>query len=244
MVGRFTAASNATLLVRLRRPDGTWPELATAEDGALALDELSADDVAVYKPRQGEAPLWDFPDGTLHLREVAAYEVARSIGWDLVPATVLRHDGPFGTGSLQRFAPHDPEQHYFALLEQGRPDILAQLRRMVLFDLVIDNADRKGGHVLLEGEQVRLVDHGVAFHVERKIRTVAWHFATEPVPPADLQTLASYAGRLRAGLATPPLEPLLAPDEITRLTERADAVARLTTFPEPVGPRPFPWPLV
>jgi uncharacterized repeat protein (TIGR03843 family) len=244
VVGRFASASNATLLVRLERPDGGWPELVVDDDGELVTVALDPHGFAVYKPQVGETPLWDFPDGTLHRREVAAHVVSELLDWDLVPRTVLREDAPHGIGALQRFVPHDPERHYFTLLEQADPGVLAQLRRMVLFDLLIDNADRKAGHVLSEDGRIRLVDHGVSFHVERKLRTVAWQFADEPVDLADRQALASLAGRLAQRLATPPLEPLLAPDEIERLVERADEVARLECFPRPTGPRPYPWPLV
>ncbi len=244
VVGRFASASNATLLVRLEDGDGSWPELPVDGGGDLRLEALDADGFAVYKPQAGEAPLWDFPDGTLYRREVAAYELSALLGWDLVPRTVVRDDGPHGPGALQRFVPHDPQHHYFTLLEAHEDAVVAQLRRMVLFDLVIDNADRKGGHVLLEGDRIRLVDHGVSFHVERKLRSVAWDFAGEPVPPADRQLLASLAGQLARRSATPVFEPLLEPDEIEALVARADAVAHLTTFPEPVGPRPYPWPLV
>lgn len=225
VVGQFADASNATLLVKFT-------------DGS--------DDLAVYKPRRGEAPLWDFPDGTLHRREVAAYVVSELLGWDLVPETVLRDDGPFGVGSLQRFVHHDPNRHYFALLEEGRPDLLEQLRRMVVFDIVIDNADRKGGHVLVEevdgGERIRLVDHGVSFNVERKLRTVAWDFAGQPVPDDLCDQVTSLAGR--RGEVEARLADLLSPTEIVVLLRRMQAVADLGVFPEPIGPRPFPWPLL
>jgi uncharacterized repeat protein (TIGR03843 family) len=244
VLGRFATASNVTLLVRLEEPDGGWPELPLDREGELLLGALDPDAFAVYKPRQGEAPLWDFPEGTLYRREVAAYELSELLGWGLVPRTVVRDDGPHGVGAVQRFVPHDPERHFFALLEEGDAAVVAALRRMVLFDLVADNADRKAGHVLLEAREVRLVDHGVCFNVEPKLRTVGWSFAGEPVPPADRQTLASVAGQLARRSATPAFEPLLLPEEVERLVERADATARLTVFPEPSGPRPYPWPLV
>lgn len=244
VVGRFASASNATLLVRLEEIDGGWPELPIDADGDVVIEALDPEGFAVYKPQAGEAPLWDFPDGTLYRREVAAYETSELLGWDLVPRTVVRDDAPHGVGALQRFVPHDPDRHFFALLEGGADAFVPALRRMVLFDLLIENADRKAGHVLVEGEAIRLVDHGVSFHVEPKLRTVAWVFAGEPVPPADRQTVASVAGQLARRTATPVFEPLLSPEEIERLVERADEVARLTEFPEPVGPRPYPWPLV
>ncbi|HEX2736869.1 MAG TPA: SCO1664 family protein, partial [Acidimicrobiia bacterium] len=123
VLGRLAWSSNATLLV-VARADGV---------------EMPA----VYKPRRGEQPLWDFPDGTLCQREVASYELSAALGWSIVPETVLR-DGPFGVGMVQRFVEHDPEEHYFTLLEQHGD----AFRRMAAFDVVINNTDRKGGHCL------------------------------------------------------------------------------------------------
>ena len=166
-----------------------------------------------------------------------------------MPTTVRREDAPFGVGSLQRFVPHDPEEHYFWLLEQGEPAIVAQLRAMVVFDLVIDNADRKGGHVLLEHAvvgvtpRIRLVDHGVSLAAEPKLRTVAWHFAGEPVPDelrTDVAALAqAFDARLRDRV-----DGLLDDDEVAALAERLRRVADLAVFPHPQGPRPYPWPLL
>lgn len=237
VVGRFADASNATLLARLTdRAPGPLPD-------DVSFDDLDPADLAVYKPRRGEAPLWDFPPGTLHLREVAAYEVSEALGWDLVPATVLREDGPFGPGSLQRYVAHDPQRHYFALLEEGAEDLLDALRRMVVFDLVIDNADRKAGHVLVEevGADVslRVVDHGVSFNVDRKLRTVAWDFADEPVPAGLREDLAAHGDRVVEAAA-----PLLTAAEADRLRERIGQVVDLDVLPPPVGPRPYPWPLL
>lgn len=238
-VARFAGASNATFLVRLLDRDP--PPLP--QDRPVDVESLDPADLAVYKPGRGETPLWDFPQGTLHRREIAAYEVSRALGWGLVPATVLRGDAPLGPGSLQRFVAHDPEQHYFRLLEQGQA--LTELRRMVLFDLVIDNADRKGGHVLRERDtgRIRLVDHGVAFHAQPKLRTVAWDFAGEPVPGDDRTAVAGLADAL-AGALGATLAGLLAGDELAALSDRVRLVSALDTFPEPVGPRPFPWPLL
>lgn len=222
-VGRFASASNATLLCEL-------------EQGLRA----------VYKPRRGEAPLWDFPGGTLYRREVAAYEVDRALGWGAVPITVVREDGPYGAGSVQLHVAHDPDEHYFALVEQDDADTIAQLRRMVVFDLVINNADRKGGHVLRDGHgHVWLVDHGVCFHREPKLRTVAWEFAGERLSH-DLQ---ADVGRLAQDLARPNglagrLRTLLDPLEVDALRRRAVAVSQLDALPAPAGPRPFPWPLL
>lgn len=225
VVGQFADASNATLLVKFTDGGG---------------------DLAVYKPQRGEAPLGDFPDGTLHRREVAAHVVSELLGWGLVPETVVRDDGPFGVGSLQRFVRHDPNRHYFAILEEGRADLLDQLRRMVVFDIVIDNADRKGGHVLVEevgdAEWIRLVDHGVSFNADRKLRTVAWDFAGQPVPD-DLCSEVTALGQ-RGSEVREALDGLLSPIEVGVLLERVRAIADLAEFPAPIGPRPFPWPLV
>jgi uncharacterized repeat protein (TIGR03843 family) len=253
-IGRFADASNATLLVRLtdRDPRGL-DDLAEELGREVELDDLDPDDLAVHKPRRGESPLWDFPDGTLHLREVAAYEVAVALGWDLVPVTVLVADGPFGPGSLQRFVAHDPEQHYFHLLEHGAAEVVDQLRAMVVFDAIIDNADRKGGHVLLEGSvdddeglhgRIQLVDHGVSFNVERKLRTVGWHFAGEPVPARLREDVRRVAGALDGGPLEETLGPLLSPAELTVLRHRVRRVADLERFPEPSGRNPFPWPML
>jgi uncharacterized repeat protein (TIGR03843 family) len=253
-IGRFADASNATLLVRLtdRDPRGL-EELARVLGRQPELDDLDPDDLAVHKPQRGESPLWDFPDGTLHRREVAAYEVSAALRWDLVPVTVVARGGPFGVGSLQRFVPHDPDQHYFHLLEHGDDTVVAQLRAMVLFDLVIDNADRKGGHVLLERSvdlgdggvrgRVRLVDHGVSFNVARKLRTVGWHFAGEPVPPELREDVAHLVATLE-GEAGARLGELLTPPELDVLRARAERAAQLQVFPEPTGRYPFPWPML
>lgn len=240
VVGRFTSASNATLLCRLCDAE---PGSRTSAAERLDLDALDPEHLCIYKPRRGEAPLWDFPEGTLYRREVAAYEVDRLLGWGMVPLTVVRDDGPFGPGAVQEYVAHDPDRHYFWMLEQGPADLIPQLQRMILFDVVVDNADRKGSHVLLQPEgRVRLIDHGVSFHVQRKLRTVAWQFADEEVA-ADLRNdLEGLHARLTAGDAAAPLRGLLAPAEVDRLVERVAQAARLTRFPRPAGPRPYPWP--
>jgi uncharacterized repeat protein (TIGR03843 family) len=248
LVGRFADASNATLLVRLLDRDGRDLEALTAELGhAPQLEDLAPEDLAVYKPLRGEQPLWDFPSGTLHRREVAAYELSAALGWGLVPCTILRDDAPLGAGSLQRFVPHDLEEHYFVLLERGEPDVVEQLRTMVVFDVLINNADRKGGHVLLErtssDRRVRLIDHGVTFHVEPKLRTVAWHFAGEPLPERLRPDLRGLVDALDAELGQR-LAALLLADELAQLRRRAREVARLDRLPVPAGPRATPWPLL
>jgi uncharacterized repeat protein (TIGR03843 family) len=249
LLGRFADASNATLLVRLLDRDPRPLDVLATELGRdPEISDLPAGDLAVYKPVRGEAPLWDFPARTLHRREVAAYELSAALGWDLVPVTVLRDDGPLGPGSLQRFVPHDLDEHYFHLLEQGDPAVIAQLETMVVFDLLANNADRKGGHVLLERDglpapRVRLIDHGVAFHAQPKLRTVGWHFAGEPVPAHLREDVARLLDDLTGPLADV-LAPLLAPEELDALRDRAGATLELDELPHPTGPRSTPWPLL
>jgi hypothetical protein len=220
VVGRMRYSSNATFLVR-----------ATVDGVQLA---------AVYKPRRGERPLWDFPPGTLCEREVAAYEVSRALGWDLVPVTILR-DGPLGDGAVQQFVDHDPEEHYFTLLA-GRED---RFRRFAAFDVVVNNADRKGGHCLHDETNDRIVgiDHGLTFHVAWKLRTVIWDFAGERVEPELAGDVERLVRELDGG-DPGALGDLLEPDEIDALRERARALLR-DGFPEPHGRHHVtPWPLV
>jgi hypothetical protein len=197
------------------------------------------DMLGVYKPRRGETPLWDFQEGTLCAREVATYVVARTLGWPNVPATVLR-DGPFGIGSVQRFVPSDPAEHYFTLQERFR----AEFRRVAAFDLVINNADRKAGHCLLgEDGRIHVVDHGVCFSEEPKLRTVIWDFigdALEDEVRADMRRLAD---EVREGPVRVELANLLAEPELAALESRAREVGAMERFPEPdEDHRPFPWP--
>ncbi len=139
-----------------------------------------AEALAIYKPSAGEAPLWDFDSGTLYLREVAAYRVSAFLGWPAVPPVVAR-EGPHGPGSVQAYVPNDPLEHYFAIRE--RSEAAAALRRIALFDQVVNNADRKGGHVLRgEDGTIWAIDHGLTFHTEYKLRTVIWDWAGSPIP--------------------------------------------------------------
>lgn len=224
VLGRFAVASNATMLCRIGAGD---------------------DLLAVYKPERGERPLWDFDRGTLHRREVAACVVDRALGLGMVPETVLRRDAPFGPGSVQRFVEHDPERHYFTLIEEDDPAIVSQLERMVVFDLVVNNADRKAGHVLVDAaDRIRLVDHGVCFHAEAKLRTVAWDLAGEQVPGELRRRAGELAVELRRADSDVGrrLRELLSEPEVVATMERADAVAGTERFPPPSGPRPWPWP--
>jgi hypothetical protein len=194
---------------------------------------------AVYKPLRGERPLWDFPDG-LYRREVAAYELSAALGWGVVPETVSRDDGPHGAGSYQRFVDADFTQHYFTLLEDETH--LDALRRIAVFDLVANNADRKSGHCLVGDDgQIFGIDHGLCFAVPPKLRTVMWDFAGEAIDGAVLADLAALA----AGPPPPGLVDLLHIDEVEAVLGRAAAVVRLGEFPNPdPDRRPYPWPMV
>jgi uncharacterized repeat protein (TIGR03843 family) len=194
--------------------------------------------LAVYKPRRGETPLWDFPSGTLAAREVAAYEVSAASGWDLVPPTVLRADAPLGEGSLQLFIQHDPERHLFVLAEEEGRDV----RPFAAFDAVINNADRKAGHVIEDAAgKLWAVDHGVAFHVEPKLRTVIWTYADQPLTEEVKTGLTRLAGSpsLRGRL-----DDLLAPEETAATFRRIESLLNNGCFPAPTTSRPLPWPLI
>jgi hypothetical protein len=202
----------------------------------------SQDVAAIYKPGRGERPLWDFPRGTLCLRERAAFLVSEILGWQLVPPTVLR-EGPHGTGSLQLFVEHDPQRHYLTF--QG--SFAEQTRQIALFDVFINNADRKSGHVLL-GEDGRLwaIDHGVCFHSNYKLRTVIWEFAGEPIPTGLLADLRTFRDRLVGDqdAACIELRRLLSGPEIEALVLRLDKTIKDGVFPQPGPGRHYPWPLV
>lgn len=202
----------------------------------------AAEVLAVLKPRRGETPLWDFPHGTLAAREVAAYELSRASGWDLVPPTVLRDDTPLGDGSLQLFVKHDPERHYFVLAEEEGRD----MRAFAALDVVINNADRKGGHVIEDGNgRLWAVDHGVTFHVEPKLRTVIWSYAEEPLGDEATRGLRRLEAELepRAPLRER-LEELLSPEEVVATRGRVHNLLSSGTFPRPGTERPLPWPLI
>ena len=220
VLGRMPWSSNATLLVEVRH-EGTCLR-------------------AVYKPRRGERPLWDFPAG-LDRREVAAYELSAWLGWDVVPETVLRDDDalPFGVGSLQRFVPFDVEAHYFTLLED--PARHGALRTIGCFDLLANSADRKGGHCLA-GDDGRIwaVDNGLTFHCDPKLRTVIWDFASESIDAGLLRGVRRVAEE--GGPAS--LAGLLDDDERAALVDRAVAVLDSGTFPIDTTGRCYPWPLV
>lgn len=197
----------------------------------------------VYKPQRGEAPLHDFPPGTLYKREYAAYLVSEALGWHLVPPTVLREDGlRAGVGVLQLFVVHNPALHYFNI-KDSRED---EMRRIALFDWLVNNADRKGGHCLVDGEErLWCIDHGITFHADDKLRTVIWDFQGTPVPPALVEDVCRLADRLRddAELRSQ-LGELLSDRELRRLEERAAQIDRERVYPPPPMYRPYPWPMI
>jgi uncharacterized repeat protein (TIGR03843 family) len=214
------------------------------------LVEVSHEDekiMAVYKPTRGERPLWDFPPASLARREVAAYHVSEALGWRLVPPTVYRKKGPLGPGSVQLFIDHNPDYHYFNF----SPEDLQRLRPTVLFDLLVNNADRKGSHVLKDQEgHLWLIDHGICFHVEEKLRTVIWDFVGEPLPSDLCQDIARFVAEFTSGYEqySSPASSLLeyiSLAEVTALARRGEHLIGRSTFPEP-DPyrRPFPWPQI
>jgi hypothetical protein len=196
--------------------------------------------LAVYKPSAGETPLWDFPEGTLCRREVAAYLVSRAIGWPPVPPTLLR-DGPEGPGSLQLFVEFDPTQHYFTLQERRRSDF----RRIAVFDAVVNNADRKAGHCLLARDgTIWVVDHGVCFNVEPKLRTVIWDFLGEEIPDELREAVGRLPEQIESAALGAELRGLLASDEVDAIVRRVGRLLRPGRFPEPGPGYPYPWPPV
>lgn len=195
----------------------------------------------VYKPTQGERPLWDFPRASLAKREVAAFLVSEALGWKFVPPTVYREDGPFGPGSLQLYVDHDPEYNYFSF----HRDDLQRLRPVALFDLLINNADRKGSHILFDPEgHIWLIDHGISFHRDRKLRTVIWDFAGESFSDELCSALVKFEGLLLPGTDLHnQLDLLLEQQEVSALAKRTQELLSTRQFPDPhPNRRPYPWP--
>ena len=213
--GQFTFGSNYTFLVTVRY--------------------AGKDYLAVYKPLRGEQPLWDFPENTLAGREVAAYLVSEALGFHIVPFTTLREDGPHGAGSLQQYIEYDPEYHYFNFTEKDKQ----LLKPVVLFDLLCNNADRKGSHVFFEDKTHKLyaIDHGICFHEDDKLRTVLWDFAGQKIP-ADLLSRIALSRSLLTDL-----ERYLSSREISALCARAESIRKKGVFPrQPRDRRALPWP--
>ena len=218
ILGRMPHSSNATFLVDL------------SIDGEIVAQ-------TIYKPRQGERPLWDFPSG-LCQREAAAFELADGLGWDIIPPTVVR-DGPLGEGSAQLFIPARFEEHYFTLQDDERYDLA--FRKLCLFDYVSNNTDRKSGHCLVDHhDHIWGIDNGLSFHSEFKLRTVLWDFAGQDIEHELRTDLANLA---EAGLPDE-LVTKLDPFEHEAALTRLHALLREGTYPiDPTGHR-YPWPLV
>lgn len=195
--------------------------------------------LAVYKPRKGEKPLWDFPDGTLYRREYAAYLVSEALSWRLVPPTIIR-EGPHGIGSLQLYILSAPATDY-TVWQAERAE---GLKRIALFDCLTNNADRKGGHCILARDgRLWGIDHGLTFHYEPKLRTVVWEFRSQPIPEHLLQDLTSFREKL--AIQEGPLgqlAELITPREIEALRFRLDGLLEERHYPEPGSRRSVPWP--
>ena len=220
VVGRMRYSSNATFLVQAK------------VDGM----ELGA----IYKPRRGERPLWDFPQGTLCQREVAAFELSDALGWDIVPLTILR-DGPLGVGAVQRFVDHDPDEHFFTLRDEHED----RFREFAWYDVLVNNPDRKGGHCLLDqaNDVIVGIDHGLTFHEDWKLRTVIWDFAGERLPAAAADDVCRVVADLEAGALGARLGALLDPDELDAVVRRARVLLE-RGLPLPDDWHSTPWPLV
>ncbi len=219
IVGRLVDASNATLFGH-----------ATLDDSEVPI---------IYKPRAGERPLWDFPTGSLADREVAAFIVSEALAWDLVPTTLLR-DGPYGIGMVQEWIEIDESVDVMPLISTGHQD----LRRMALFDAVINNTDRKFGHLLPTGDgRIRGCDHGVAFHTDDKLRTVLWKWAGESIPDEELVGLSIIVKSLEDGALAQQLRRHLTLEEIDMTRQRLNRLLEEERFPLPGTDWPaVPWP--
>jgi uncharacterized repeat protein (TIGR03843 family) len=219
VLGRITGSSNQALLVQL--------------------ESNSVSALACYKAERGERPLWDFPDG-LWRREIAAYELDVALGTDLVPTTVARDDAPFGRGSLQWWVDDNEVDHYFTLRE--RSELHHWFRTLGAFDVVANNADRKSGHVIFDGERCWAIDNGLCFHEEDKLRTVIWEFADEPIDATVLESLDRFSHGAVGALGE-----WLSPIELALTQDRARILAEHAVLPAPDERRewpPYPWPLI
>ena len=212
----------------------TFAALLRADDGSCCY--------GVYKPRRGEVPLRDFASGTLYKREVAAYVFATQLGWDLVPPTVIRAEGPHGIGSLQLYV--EPRTGTSAQYERLRETHRCDLERMAVFDLLANNADRKGGHCLLDVRgHVWGIDHGLTFHNVPKLRTVIWDYCGEPIPrELEGQLRAIRSDKARVASLQRSLRPLLSDQELDALWQRWDRLLANPCFPQLDPYRNVPWP--
>jgi uncharacterized repeat protein (TIGR03843 family) len=197
--------------------------------------------LAIYKPDRGERPLWDFPSGTLSKREVASYTLSAALDWPHVPPSVLR-DGPEGTGVVQLFIDFVDRQHFFTMRDEYRED----MKRIAVFDAIVNNTDRKGGHILLgEDGHVWCIDHGVTFHEFPKLRTVIWDFTDQPIPKNLLSDLVALQARLKNANdeLTMRMIELISRREIRALRQRIDELVQTGIYPSPSNDwPPVPWP--
>jgi hypothetical protein len=247
--GRLVDASNATLYCTIKtgRPDPR-PEVSRARDTKTSKNPKSSKNVriqqatvaCVYKPIAGERPLWDFPAGTLAGREVAAYAVSRATGWDVVPPTVMR-DGPFGPGMCQLWIDHDTGMDLIAL---SRRTDHAGLRDMAVFDAVVNNADRKIGHLLpVAGGHLYGCDHGVCFAEDYKLRTVLWQWRGKSLPRRSVEALRRLHAELAEGPLVALLSGLLTQSEINATKIRVETLLKHRVHPYPPADWPaVPWP--
>jgi uncharacterized repeat protein (TIGR03843 family) len=205
---------------------------------ATFLCKIDRDERVVYKPIRGERPLDDFPSGTLANREVAAYVLSEATGWAIVPPTVMR-DGPFGRGMVQRWVEVDPDVDVLSLVVGDD----ARLRRICIFDILANNADRKGGHLLpVAGGHVYGVDHGICFAADPKLRTVLWGWRGQRLEPEEPALVESVCDRLSHDLGES-LAELLTEEEVLATARRASRLAQQPRFPHPDPGRPaLPWP--
>jgi hypothetical protein len=209
--------------------------MATIHNGARKIN-------VIYKPCKGERPLWDFPTGSLANREYAAYLVSDALGWPNIPPTILR-DGPHGFGMVQLFIPFVDGQQFFTLRASHRDE----MKRIAVFDAIINNTDRKGGHVLLgEDEKIWCIDHGVTFHEYPKLRTVIWDFVGQPIPRSSLTDLQKLQACVARGEPlTSSLSELLTNREVKALRQRIVELIETGVFPQPPEDWPaVPWPPV
>lgn len=206
----------------------------------VSVKDEELETLAIYKPQRGERPLWDFPEGTLCQREMAAYEVSVALGWDLVAPTILRA-GPHGLGSVQLFVEHDHEINYFTLDDSFND----QLKRLAAFDCVVNNTDRKGGHCLVDPRgKLWGIDHGICFHSQPKLRTVVWNFAGQRIPARLLKDISRFLEQLENPTSDllQKICPLLSNREIEALRRRTRQLLDSRRFPHPGAGPSYPWP--
>ena len=221
---------------------GLMPDCSNYTYLAEVRGDTGTETLAIYKPAPGETPLDDFPDGTLGKREVAAYLVSAALKWEIVPYTVYRDDGPLGPGSLQQFIVADLREHYFSLMPTRAP----VFRTLAAFDVIVNNADRKSGHCLLDRNgHIWGVDNGLTFHTLPKLRTVIWEFAGEEVAENLRRDARQLATELTSGDGwVRDLKQLISSAELRALTQRARRLADGGRYPEPSSRWAYPWPLI